>query len=123
MWDTLSLKKRARLATTPPPRDPQSADILDRVRERLVAQGCGHFRARSYGQHILIEPQVHAKPRDRDAIARLTALGDDAYGLSFRREQGGWDPILLIDTLDEVVFGMTVAIAPEAAEAALARAS
>jgi len=66
---------------------------------------------------------VRAKPRDRDAVARLTALGDDVYGLSFRRQQGGWEPILLIDTLDEVVFDMTVAIAPEAAEAALAQAS
>jgi hypothetical protein len=123
MWDTLSLKKRAYPAATAPAADPQDSAVVDRVRQSLAAQGFGHLRARSYGQHILIESAVRAKPRDRDAVARLTALGDDVYGLSFRRQQGGWEPILLIDTLDEVVFDMTVAIAPEAAEAALAQAS
>jgi hypothetical protein len=123
MWDTVSLKKRARPAETTKAHRPEEAAVVDRVRQGLVAQGCGHLRARSYGQHILIEPSAHPKPRDRDAVARLTALGDDVYGLSFRREQGGWEPILLIDTLDEVVFDMTVAIAPEAADAAMARAS
>jgi hypothetical protein len=123
MWDTISLKKRARPAATLASRGQEDAAVVDRVRQRLVAQGCGHLRARSYGQHILIEASAHAKPRDRDAIARLTALGDDVYGLSFRRQQGGWEPILLIDTLDEVVFDMTVVISPAAAEAALAQAS
>jgi hypothetical protein len=122
MWDTVSLKKRARPAATTST-CPEEAAAIDRVRQRLVAQGCGHLRARSYGQHILIEPSTHPKPRDRDAVARLTALGENVYGLSFRREQGGWEPILLIDTLDEVVFDMTVAISPEAAEAAMAQAS
>jgi hypothetical protein len=123
MWDTLSLKRRARPAATTPTLGSQDAAIVDRVRQRLVAQGCGHLHARSYKQHILIEPSADPKSRDSDAIARLTALGDDVYGLSFRREQGGWEPILFIDTLDEVVFDMTVAIAPEAAEAAMAQAS
>jgi hypothetical protein len=121
MWDTLSLKKRARPVLATKARGPEEA--VDRVRQRLAAQGCGHLRARSYGQHILIEASANAKPRDRDAVARLTELGEDVYGLAFRREQGGWEPILLIDTLDEVVFDMTVAIAPEAAEASMAQAS
>jgi len=57
MWDTLSLKKRAY-----PGRDPQRPRIPKTSAGRRTAfaraspaQGFGHLRARSYGQHILIE--------------------------------------------------------------------
>jgi hypothetical protein len=61
-------------------------------------------------------PSDREKPRDRDAIARLTALGEDIYGLSFRRAEGGWEPMVLIDTLDELVWEMAAAVTPDAPE-------
>ena len=115
MWDTVPLKKRSRAAldTAKTPFPP----AVDRVRDRLVACECAHLRPRLYGQHIVIEPSTSTKPRDRDALARLTALGDDVYGLAFRRPEGGWEPIVLIDTLDEIVWEMTAAMTPDPPEA------
>jgi hypothetical protein len=113
MLDTAPLKKRARqpleIAGRPPP--------VDRVRDRLAAIECLHLRARTYGQHIVIEPSTSTKAKDRDALARLTALGDDVYGLAFRRPAGGWEPIVLIDTLDEIVWEMATAMTPDPPEA------
>jgi hypothetical protein len=112
MWDTVALKKRSR--SLPPPLPP----AVDRVRDRLAEIECAHLRARGYGQHIVIEPSTCTKVRDRDALARLTALGDDVYGLAFRRPEGGWEPIVLIDTLDEIVWEMAAAMTPDPPEAA-----
>jgi hypothetical protein len=114
MWDTGFLKKRARqlLEVVGPP-----SVALDRVRDRLEAIECLHLRARSYGQHIVIEPSASTQARDRAALARLTALGDDVYGLAFRRPGGGWDPIVFIDTLDEIVWGVATAMTPDPSEA------
>jgi hypothetical protein len=116
MLDTASLKKRTRpLASTVAVGSP-----VDRVSRRLAAISCSHLRARGYGQHIVIEPSDRDKPRDRDAIARLTALGEDVYGLSFRRAEGGWEPMVLIDTLDEIVWEMAAAVTPDVPEVDLA---
>ena len=112
MLDTASLKKRTRHA----PAAPAGDSPVDRVCRRLAAISCAHLRARLYGQHIVIEPAEREKPRDRDAIARLTALGEDIYGLSFRRAEGGWEPMVLIDTLDEIVWEMAAAVTPDAPE-------
>jgi hypothetical protein len=112
MLDTASLKKRIRHAGRV---EGQDAPV-DRVCRRLASLECGHLRARNYGQHIVIEPTEREKPRDRDAIARLTALGDDVYGLSFRRAEGGWEPMVLIDTLDEIVWEMVAAVTPDPPE-------
>jgi hypothetical protein len=112
MLDTASLKKRIRHAAPPE----SSGSPVDRVCRRLASLECGHLRARNYGQHIVIEPTEREKPRDRDAIARLTALGEDVYGLSFRRAEGGWEPMVLIDTLDEIVWEMVAAVTPDPPE-------
>jgi hypothetical protein len=120
MWDTVPLKKRSRgvvapisatLSRTPAP------PAVDRVRDRLAAIECAHLSARGYGHHIVILPTACTKPKDRDALARLTALGDDVYGLAFRRPAGGWEPIVLIDTLDEIVWEMAAAMTPDPPEA------
>ncbi len=112
MLDTASLKKRTR----PAPESSRTDSPIDRVGRRLAGLSCSHLRARGYGQHIVIEPSDRDKPRDRDAIARLTALGEDIYGLSFRRPEGGWEPMVLIDTLDEIVWEMVAAVTPDAPE-------
>jgi hypothetical protein len=91
--------------------------LVDRVRQRLDELGdYAHLRVRAYGQHILIEANVNSAsdhPRDRDAIARLTVLGRGAFGLSFRRARGGWDPIVLIDALEDILSDMTIALASD----------
>ena len=87
------------------------ATLVRRVRARLDAiGGFGHLHVRGYGQHILLETRPVDHPRDRDAIARLTQLGAEAFGLSFRRTNGGWDPIVLVDALEEMVDLMTAAL-------------
>jgi hypothetical protein len=80
----------------------------DRVRDLLAALGdFGHLEVRGQGAHIVIGAPD-------DPFARLTALGPDTFGLAFRGMHGGWDPMLLVDTLDEIVHDMTAAIAPAA---------
>jgi hypothetical protein len=113
MLDTVPLKKRSHHSLEIAHRPP----AVDRVRDRLAAIECLHLQARTYGQHIVIQPTTSTKARDRDALARLTALGDDVYGLAFRRAAGGWDPIVLIDTLDEIVWEMATALTPDPPEA------
>jgi hypothetical protein len=114
MW-AVALRKRV------PPANTQVSEArvsdADRVRQRLVELHCEHLFARAYGQHILIEPRPVDRPRDRDAIARLTALGPDAYGLAFRKKSGGWEPVVLIDTLYDIVANMTAALLPQAIDA------
>ena len=118
MWDTVPLKKRAR-SLPPVESRPPASPAVDRVRDRLAAIECAHLGARMYGQHVVIVPSTctKARARDRDALARLTALGDDVYGLAFRRPEGGWEPIVLIDTLDEIVWEMAAAMTPDPPEA------
>jgi hypothetical protein len=93
----------------------------DRVRELLAALGhFDHLDVRGHGAHILVsvrptngERRQCAAPASED-LARLTSLGNDAYGLSFRGLHGGWDEMLLVDTLDEIVDDMTAALDPAA---------
>ncbi len=115
MFDTVSLKKRAANSLRPTAElAPGSPGPVERVKRRLSDMQCAHLRARAYGQHILIEPENGApRSKDRDAIARLTDLGGDVYGLAFRKTHGGWEPIVLIDTLDELVWEMVAAMTPD----------
>jgi hypothetical protein len=111
MWGSTALKKRERPANdqapaSAPPRSRDSVDRpADRVRSLLAAFGCGHLRARAQGKHILIERDGASV--GRAAVARLTAVGDDAFGLAFQEKEGGWEPMLLVDTLDAIVAGVT----------------
>jgi hypothetical protein len=88
--------------------------LVDRVRTLLeMLDKLPFFTVRGYGQHILIDTRRGERTRDRDSVARLTALGHDAFGLSFRKPSGGWEPIVLIDTLDEIVADMTTVLETE----------
>ncbi len=78
--------------------------LVERVKQRLTVLGdFSHLHVRSNGPHIVIVAHD-------GAVARLTALGPDSFGLSFPQPSGRWD-MLLIDTLDDVVENVTVAIA------------
>ena len=80
--------------------------LVERVKQRLTVLGdFSHLQVRSNGPHIVIAARGGADP-----VARLTALGPDSFGLSFPQPSGRWD-MLLIDTLDDVVENVTVAIA------------
>ncbi len=79
-------------------------EVTDRVRAILAALGdYRHLDVRCHGTHIVIGPP-------HDLVARLTALGDDAFGLAFRASEGGWEPMLVVDTLDAVLHDMVAAI-------------
>ncbi len=83
--------------------------VTDRVKRLLGTLGdFGYLEVRLHGPHIVIGPP-------NGFLARLTALGPDTFGLSFRAHEGGWEPMLLVDTLDEVVHGITAAIEAPAA--------
>ena len=101
-WERRSLVERVRDAVTlferavapPPHRDGTSP----------APPGRGHnlkVWARSAGLHVLLGL------RGQDAFARLTPLGGGAYGLAFRGSgpdgQREWEPLLLVDELEQVV--------------------
>jgi hypothetical protein len=75
----------------------------DRVRNLLAFGDFRHLEVRGQGAHIVIGAPD-------DPCARLTALGPDTFGLAFRGTHGGWDPMLVVDTLDEIVHDMTAAM-------------
>ncbi len=92
-----------------------SATLLaERVRDRAHTLGCETLWARAAGRHVILGMGEH------EAFARVTPLGDSAYGLAFRgsaphashasaETDGGpppvsrWAPLLLIDALAAVV--------------------
>jgi len=76
--------------------------LVERVKERLAVLG-PEVRVRCNGPHIVIAA-------DSGPLARLTALGPDSFGLSFPQPGGQWD-MLLIDTLEDVVENVGVALA------------
>lgn len=79
--------------------------LISRVRRGLDSLGdFTHLHVRSAGNHIVLESR--ANDRARAPLARLTALGRDAFGLSFYGDGGTWEPMVLIDVLDEIVVAM-----------------
>lgn len=87
------------------PSQPVGDALLGRVRRGLDSLGdFAHLHVRSAGNHIVLESR--ASDRARAPLARLTALGRDAFGLSFYGEGGAWEPMVLIDVLDEIVVAM-----------------
>ena len=88
-------------------------ELACRVRELLDRLGdFAHLGVRAYGQHILVEQRRKARARDRDAVARLTYFGNDAFGLSFHEAQGGWSEVMLIAELGELVPVMIDSLVP-----------
>ncbi|MGH7269609.1 MAG: hypothetical protein ACREJ3_04185 [Polyangiaceae bacterium] len=80
--------------------------IAERVRQVASALGCSTLWARTAGPHVVLGL------KGENAFARLTPLGDSAYGLSFRSEVASerrspstpsWEPLLLVDELTTVV--------------------
>lgn len=88
----------------------QLEDVVPRVREFLSSQGCLGLDARTSRGYVLIERRSGGRSGYGGAVARLTALGPDAFGLSFQRPEGGWDAMLVVDTLEAVVADVTAAV-------------
>ena len=55
------------------------------------------------GQHLVID-------RTGEPVARLTELGHDAFGVAFRGARGAWEPMALIDTLEELLSDVAIAL-------------
>lgn len=75
---------------------PRPRTLADRVRERVDTLGCCGVWARTSGPHVLLGRE------QTGAFARVTPLGTGAYGLAFG-SASAWEPVLLIDTLADVV--------------------
>jgi hypothetical protein len=98
---------------------------VERVREKIASLGCDGVWARGSGSQVLLGL------RGKDAYARLTPVRDSVrqslFGLAFRDEDDasfasktarrGWHPLLLVDTLEDLVEHALVAVdaIPEAA--------
>lgn len=94
--------------------------LLDRVRGAIDALHCDRVWARTSGSHVLVGL------RGEDAFARVTPLGGGAYGLAFRAaaarsaratHASAWEPLLLVDGLEDVVEHALVAVDAIPAEA------
>jgi hypothetical protein len=102
------------------PRPAPSADLLvARAKRHLTSLGLAEgLSVRHLGQHLLVD-------RDGEAVARLTALGRDAFGVAFRAADSKWEPMVLIDSLEELLSDVVVALdlAPAAAAPVLRAAA
>ena len=90
---------------------PSAPDALvGRVRRGVDSLGdFGHLHVRTSGHHVLIE----SRDKRRAPLARLTSLGREAYGLSFYDPSAGWEPIVLVDMLDDLVVTMVGGLDPD----------
>lgn len=77
--------------------------VAVRVREWLALCELD-LQVRSHGPHVVLGA-------GGKVIARVTALGHEAYGLSFPEAGGRWE-MLLVDTLDEVMADLTSTLEP-----------
>ena len=82
-------------------------ESVDRVRRVLCTYACGHLSVRCERGHLLIGPA------GADAIARITAYGENAFGLAFREPDASWSPVLVVGSLDMVIAGVTASIDAE----------
>jgi hypothetical protein len=81
--------------------------LADRVRDLGSTLGCDTIWVRASGPHVLLGLGAD------EAFARVTPLGSGDFGLSFRsadpaeasatRTMCPWEPLLLVDTLADVV--------------------
>jgi len=98
------------LQLTTSTRHPAPPTLLDRVRDAIDALDCDRVWARTSGPHVLIGL------RGDEAFARLTPLGAGSYGLAFRAAEArtshtnAWEPLLLVDELEDVVEHALVAV-------------
>jgi hypothetical protein len=88
--------------------------LVGRVRSGVDALGdFAHLHVRTSGHHVLIESRAEGRDQGRTPLARLTALGRDAFGLSFYDPSAGGEPIVLVDYLDEIVVTMVGGLDPD----------
>jgi hypothetical protein len=84
--------------------------FVELVRRSLAAlDDSKGLAVKASGAHVLVGRTV-VEDEQPSFVARLTVLGPDAVGLTFRDPTGRWAPMLLIDALDEVLASLTVAI-------------
>jgi hypothetical protein len=97
-------------------REPAREVLVGRVRRGLDARGeFAHLHVRAAGPHVVIESRTSSRAEGKAPVARLTSLGRDAYGLSFYDPGAGWEPIVLVDLLDEIVDTMLGGLDPDSA--------
>ena len=68
-----------------------------------------HVHVRPRGGHLVVETDT---PEGPWPVARLTRLGADEFGLSFRRHTGRWEPMPFAGPLHNVVADLCDSLAP-----------
>ena len=109
-------------ASTPTPSPSQTvlrASAVERVRTKIASLGCNRVWARGSGSQVLLGL------RGEEPYARLTPVRDSVrgsvFGLAFRDEgenssadpptsRRGWHPLLLVDTLEDLVEHALIAV-------------
>jgi hypothetical protein len=111
----MSGRSPAQRSTRPVTSSPAAPDALvGRVRRGVDALGdFAHLHVRTSGHHVVIESRLEGRDQGRAPLARLTSLGRDAFGLSFYDPSAGWEPIVLVDYLDEIVVTMVGGLDPD----------
>jgi hypothetical protein len=116
-----ALRPRAGEPSSTPKPAAARASAVERVREKIAALGCDRVWARGSGSQVLLGL------RGADAYARLTPVREtlraSLFGLAFRDEgeasatepsspasRRGWHPLLLVDTLEDLVEHALVAV-------------
>jgi hypothetical protein len=100
---------RAAAEPKKPKRSPAQAEPNAQEAEALLhARGdCAHNRVRARGLHLVIE---HGE--GDDGVARLTPLGGQTFGASFRTHTGRWEPMPVSGPLQDVVPELVNVLGP-----------
>jgi hypothetical protein len=116
--DLPALRLRASEPASTPKPNSVRASTVERVRERIASLGCDRVWARGSGSQVLLGL------RGEGAYARLTpvreCLREALFGLAFRDDEDtssssptskrGWHPLLLVDTLEDLVEHALIAV-------------
>lgn len=82
----------------------------DRLQQILRGRGdYAYVHVRSRAGHLIVQTEEEG---ERQTIARVTPLGAEAYGLSFRTTSGRWEPMPVSGGLEEIATGVIDCLGP-----------
>jgi len=104
-------RKRSARRSSGPSLDRETARAYaQKVQDHIRSHGkYEHVHVRAYGKHLIIETGHEGQ---RDAIARLTYLGGQEFGLGFRTHTGRWEHMPFAGPVEEVTEDLLGTLAP-----------
>ncbi len=90
-----------------PSKNTLPADEAEKIRQMIYALGdYAHVTVRAERSYLNVYNVYNVYQDDENPLARLTPLGGDQYGLSFRNSTGRWEAMSFTGDLDRLITAL-----------------